>query len=136
MNQLMKRKMNQISNKKKKGFTLVELIIVIAIIAILAAIAIPKFGEIRENSAKKTDVATAKNIATMIATDLAENGGLTGFSKTNQVVPTGILDKLDGEKQAKSSAFSSDKSFHYSTDAQGNITIFYSNGTTKVYPAS
>ena len=44
MNNLSIRKMNELSKKKKKGFTLVELIIVIAIIAILAAIAIPKFG--------------------------------------------------------------------------------------------
>ena len=35
------------NNKKKKGFTLIELIIVIAIIAILAAIAIPNFLSIQ-----------------------------------------------------------------------------------------
>lgn len=135
MNNLLRKKTNELQKKKKKGFTLVELIIVIAIIAILAAIAIPKFGEIRENSAKKTDVATAKNIATMIATDLANNDGLTGFSKTNTAVPQGILDKLDGEKQAKSAAHASDKAFHYSTDATGSITVLYADGSI-IYPTS
>ena len=68
MNNLSIRKMNEVSKKKKKGFTLIELIIVIAIIAILAAMAIPKFGAVRENANVKADIATAKNIATTVAT--------------------------------------------------------------------
>ncbi|MDU7886073.1 MAG: prepilin-type N-terminal cleavage/methylation domain-containing protein, partial [Clostridium perfringens] len=46
--------------KKKKGFTLIELIIVIAIIAILAAIAIPNFLSIQRKSRVKADIASAK----------------------------------------------------------------------------
>ena len=58
MNNLSIKKMTELSKKKKKGFTLIELIIVIAIIAILAAMAIPKFGAIRENANVKADIAT------------------------------------------------------------------------------
>ncbi|HHD2751975.1 TPA: prepilin-type N-terminal cleavage/methylation domain-containing protein [Clostridium perfringens] len=47
---------------KKKGFTLIELIIVIAIIAILAAIAIPNFLAIQRKAKVNADIATAKNI--------------------------------------------------------------------------
>lgn len=57
---------------KKKGFTLIELIIVIAIIAILAAVALPKFGDVRQNANEKTDIANAKTIANAATTLLAE----------------------------------------------------------------
>ena len=48
--------MNKIIKKKKKAFTLIELIIVLAIMAIIAAIAIPNFTAVRDNSKNKADV--------------------------------------------------------------------------------
>ena len=49
--------------KKNKGFTLIELIIVISIIVVLAAIAVPKYGQIQKDAKIKADVASAKVIA-------------------------------------------------------------------------
>lgn len=51
-------------NKNEKGFTLVELLIVVAIIGILAAIAIPQFNNYKKKSYCSALVSDAKNAYT------------------------------------------------------------------------
>lgn len=121
--------------RKKKGFTLIELIIVIAIIAILAAMAIPKFGEIRESANQKTDIATAKNIATAVAAAYADDSSLTksaSVSKTDK-----IGGKIDGDLSAKSKNGPINSSFSYNIDGNGNIQVGYGStysDSKQVYP--
>ena len=52
---------------KKRGFTLVELVIVIAVIAILAAVLIPTFITVIDNANNSADVQLARNLNTALA---------------------------------------------------------------------
>lgn len=60
--------------RSKKAFTITELVVVIAVIAILAAILIPTFSEVIDNSKKAHDVQLVKEINTALSVYKAETG--------------------------------------------------------------
>ena len=62
-----------IKNRKKKGFTIVELVIVIAVIGILAAILIPTFINLTARANRVSNESFVKNINTQLAMDDAQN---------------------------------------------------------------
>lgn len=120
MNQLILNKKSELAQKKKKGFTLVELIIVIAIIAVLAAVAIPKFGQITKNANIKADIANAKNLHGIAAQYIAEEGN---FTAANSNINSSIVSKVDGGKIPTSKVYK-DKPFIISVDADNNISVY------------
>ena len=94
----MKTKIQKRIMKKRKGFTLIEMVIVITIIGILSSIAVTKYSKIQENAKKNADYATAANLATaaMIAISDGEQNVDVGSLQSKgyiEVIPKPKSDK-------------------------------------------
>lgn len=111
-----------------QGFTLAELIIVLAILGMLSAIAIPIFSNIVNQAAEKTDNTNVSVVETAIETYRAEQGSLPtlttniakGSAAFTEVVTllhdSGYLKNATIETQQK------DKEFQYDP-AQGTVEL-------------
>jgi len=77
----------------RKGFTLIELIVVIAILGILAVIAIPRFAGVQANARIRTHNANVRTIESAIGVAQAETGDAldTFDSITDDLVTPGYL---------------------------------------------
>lgn len=75
-----------------KGFSLVELIIVIAIMVILVVVFAPQYLRFVNNSRISTDVQTAGNMVTAIEASIAEGGHPFGSNTQldNGTLPAGV----------------------------------------------
>lgn len=90
--------LNKINRKirNNKGFTLVELVIVVAILGVLAGLVVPKLSGIVEDSKKRTDLANAKTIAGAVAVLMAQGDIKIGTSNKTITVNT---TNTSGEQQ-------------------------------------
>lgn len=71
----------------QKGFTLIELMIVVAIIGILAAIALPAYQDYTARSQVSEGLSLASGLKVQVADVYADTGTLTGISSGSNGIP-------------------------------------------------
>ncbi|WP_319001033.1 prepilin-type N-terminal cleavage/methylation domain-containing protein [Clostridium algidicarnis] len=107
--------------KKKKGFTLIELIIVLAIIAIIAAIAIPNFTKVRTESKVKADTQSAETIRRITLTLVTDEKVLPGDKFT---VTEGTATKEpDYFKEVRKPQQGNIENYEVTVDTESNVTV-------------
>ena len=113
----------------RKGFTIVELVIVIAVIAILAAVLIPTFTNVGNKAKESAAMQACKNEFTEYLADKAEN--LTGseeyliqYTESSDVIYT---------FSAKGASFNSTKLDNSTTNYNAITGYSYTNDKVEIY---
>jgi len=114
--------------KGQKGFTLIELMIVIAIIGILAAIAIPQFLQYRQRAYDASSSTDIKNMYTAAQAYFVDHPSVdltitdiknSGYNPSTGVTPTVVTGTMTGLSMTASH---SQGKYTYTVDANGQIT--------------
>lgn len=80
--------------KKQQGFTLIELMIVVAIIGVLSAIAIPAYQNYVTRSEASSGLATMKALVTPTELFIQESGDITTTTPLSDIGTTGTENTL------------------------------------------
>lgn len=127
----MKKEMNN------KGFSLVELIIVIAIMAVLVGILAPQYLKYVKNSKISTDIANAQEIATAINTAIASEATIGGITSGSEIAGNAAITGIDGFTKMPVSKTKTSYVWKVTFDATNGvtqITLGATGSTVEIYP--
>lgn len=135
--------------KQNKGFTLAELLIVVAIIAVLVAIAMPIFVSQTEKAREATDIANMRGAYASMSLAILEEDNVDGKSIDTYTATNPIYYNLDGSLTSKvptaygkgtrvdgQSKFSIDAENNYSNSVDYTdqvIMCWYKDGIIHIY---
>lgn len=112
--------------KNKKGFTLIELIVVIAVLGILAAIAVPRFTGVQQNARQEADAATLEVVEK--ATELyviSENITLPTGTNTISVTTANLITEGYLDSVPPSQVTPANTAITITVDSTGQATATY-----------
>ena len=111
-------------NLKKKGFTIVELVIVIAVIAILSAVLIPTFSNLIRKANVSADTQLVKQLNQALAVEEVENGKNATMHDALETVKEYGFDvtKINAKANLNEILW----------DSKNNIFVYYNDETKKI----
>ncbi len=130
----MNKKQKSLTNK---GFSLVELIIVIAIMAVLVGVLAPQYLKYVKRSKVSTDIQNAEEIATAINVAISDGkaGSITGINNGTPTTAGTAVGGLDGFTAMPTSRCDSSYSWTVTWDATNGVTNITLGGT-EIYPTN
>lgn len=131
------------ANRSKKGFTLVELVMAIAILAVIAAIAIPVVSSVIKTANQNTDINNGKTVDLLVKEAYTEvMAGMSDYTKDTTVKKVledqGLTDMFDGDKFVyKTKDYTSADQIKFYYDGKGSIVasiVDEADGLTELTP--
>lgn len=112
-------------NNQKRGFTIVELVIVIAVIAILAAVMIPTFANLVKKANESSDIQAARNMNTFLA-------AANALGEVNSILDVYDAFEDSGYAVENYKPLYKDRSYYY--DKEYNQILYVDENLKVIYP--